>query len=146
VESSCVNEQTLPAATYTPVQANSPSEEREDEVNDLYLEAKLDDPPATIPFAVWDPDMPSRHPTPFSPLSRPLRATLNQGDMLYLPALWYHKVSQSCSEEGICCAVNYWYDMDFSGGFHAMSSFVRNIGLASAGESAVKTGGGPEIG
>jgi jumonji domain-containing protein 7 len=79
-------------------------------------------------------------------LSRPLRATLNQGDMLYLPALWYHKVSQSCSEEGICCAVNYWYDMDFSGGFHAMSSFVRNIGLASAGESAVKTGGGPEIG
>jgi len=49
--------------------------------------------------------------------------------MLYLPALWYHKVSQSCSDEGLCCAVNYWYDLDFSGGFWSTSNFVRSAGL-----------------
>lgn len=29
--------------------------------------------------------------------------------MLYLPALWYHRVSQ----KGITVAVNYWHDMQF---------------------------------
>lgn len=29
--------------------------------------------------------------------------------MLYLPALWYHRVSQN----GITVAVNYWHDMQF---------------------------------
>lgn len=30
-------------------------------------------------------------------------------DILYLPALWYHRVSQ----RGITVAVNYWHDMQF---------------------------------
>lgn len=54
--------------------------------------------------------------------------------MLYLPALWYHKVSQSCDEEGICCAINYWYDMEFSGSFWSMASFVRGVGMGVCGE------------
>ena len=35
--------------------------------------------------------------------------TVNEGEMLYLPSLWYHHVSQS---DG-CIAVNYWYDMQY---------------------------------
>ena len=72
--------------------------------------------------------------------------------MLYLPALWYHKVSQSCSDEGICCAVNYWYDLDFSGGFWSMANFVRGVGLlslrdgAAAGQTETEIGERGEIG
>lgn len=62
----------------------------------------------------------------------------------------YHKVSQSCSEDGICVAVNYWYakydesshmtpvnlakafhryDMEFSGPLYPATSFVRSVSL-----------------
>ena len=62
-----------------------------------------------VPFATWDPDFPEENGPEYSQYATPIRVTLGEGDMLYLPALWYHKVLQSCSEEGICCAVNYWY-------------------------------------
>jgi peptidyl-lysine (3S)-dioxygenase / protease len=101
VEAACINEQTLPAATYHSKLADPET------TGDL--EVQLDDPAETVPFATWDPDVPEKRPTAFSRLSKPLKVTLDVGDMLYLPALWYHKVSQSCSEEGICVAVNYWY-------------------------------------
>jgi peptidyl-lysine (3S)-dioxygenase / protease len=39
----------------------------------------------------------------------PMKVTLSAGDMFYLPALWYHRVTQS--EETV--AVNYWYDFNF---------------------------------
>ncbi|KAH8664067.1 cupin-like domain-containing protein [Xylariales sp. PMI_506] len=61
-----------------------------------------------VPFTTWDPDKPDVRQTKYSALAEPMRVTLNPGDMLYLPAMWYHKVSQSCSEEGVCIAVNYW--------------------------------------
>lgn len=79
VEAACVNEQVLPAATY------SPKDENEDEVE---LIVTMDEPAATVPFATWDPDDPSERPTKFSHLSKPMRVTLEEGDMLYLPALW----------------------------------------------------------
>lgn len=110
VETPCVNEMVLPAATYA-VSPTSPGHSgaintKEDE--EFTLEPKLDDPPSSIPFAIWDPDVPEAQATEFSSLSRPLRMTLEPGDILYLPALWYHKVKQSCSNEDICVAVNYW--------------------------------------
>jgi jumonji domain-containing protein 7 len=100
VEAACIGERVLNAATY------APSGEEED--GELELEVKLDEPPTTVPFATWDPDLPLQRTTSFSHLSQPLRITLAPGDMLYLPALWYHKVSQTCNEDGICCAINYW--------------------------------------
>lgn len=43
---------------------------------------------ASIPFAIWDPDMPKENATPYSELAKPMRVTLNPGDMLYLPCMW----------------------------------------------------------
>lgn len=45
-----------------------------------------------VPFAIWDPenDDPSGdYATQYSKLAQPVKVTLNPGDMLYLPAMWY---------------------------------------------------------
>jgi jumonji domain-containing protein 7 len=91
----------------------------------------LDQDAEDVPLATWDPDAPTKNTTEFSQLAKPLRVTLNPGDMLYLPAMWYHKVKQSCAPdgEGFVVAINYWYDMEFGGPFYSQSNFIRNIGL-----------------
>ncbi|PSR81203.1 putative phospholipase [Coniella lustricola] len=116
----CVNKKPLPPATY--------ARSRDGENLELIMDhsANGDEVP-DVPFAIWDPDCPEENATQYSKLAQPMRVTLNKGDMLYLPAMWYHKVSQSCSEEGICVAVNYWYDMDFSGPLFPLASFVRSV-------------------
>lgn len=111
----CVNEQALRPASY--VRGGGDGAEN----LDLSFEDGDD-----VPFATWDPDNPETATTRYSHLASPLRITLEPGDMLYLPAMWYHKVSQSISDEGICVAVNYWYDMEFSGPLYPLCSFVRS--------------------
>lgn len=123
IEAPCINEQFLPCATYkSHMSANSKDQ--------LMLTPSRSG--QRLPVATWDPDDPLTNTTPFSRLSKPLRFTLHAGDQLYLPALWYHKVSQSCSQEGICCSVNYWYDMDFAGSFYASNDFLRSISSLAA--------------
>lgn len=134
VEAACVNEKSVLAGTYVPQPRSSTSSSLSSEQHGEELIIKIDEPEEYVPFATWDPDEPEKNATPFSQYSRPLRVTLEEGDMLYLPALWYHKVSQSCNDEGICCAVNYWYDLDFSGGFWSTANFVRSVGLLSLSE------------
>ena len=51
-------------------------------------------------MATWDPDKLGQRTSKYSNLSRPLRVTLDSGDMLYLPSTWYHKVTQTCGPEG----------------------------------------------
>ena len=46
---------------------------------------------------------------PLLQYAHPLEVVVKTGDMLYLPALWFHSVTQSCETVGI----NYWYDMKF---------------------------------
>ncbi|RBA10669.1 hypothetical protein FPRO05_05258 [Fusarium proliferatum] len=97
----CVNEQPLKPATYTRGENG--------------MELKMDPDDEAVPFAIWDPDKPEQNATKLSHLARPLRVTLDPGDMLYLPAMWYHKVLQSCTEEdeGFVLAVNYWYQTTY---------------------------------
>jgi peptidyl-lysine (3S)-dioxygenase / protease len=75
VEVGCVAEKDLRSATYV-------------WDADGALAVKEDEPAQTLPFPTWDPDIPHLRPTQFSHLSKPLRVTLQAGDMLYLPALW----------------------------------------------------------
>lgn len=96
LEVACVEERSLPAATY------HPDEEGE-------FKVVPDEPPSEVPcWPTVDPDEPDGRAGKWWRYCRPLRVVLEPGDMLYLPAMWYHKVSQECGEEGICCAVNYW--------------------------------------
>ena len=39
----------------------------------------------------------------------PIQVRVQAGEMLYLPSLWFHRVTQSCETVGI----NYWFDMHF---------------------------------
>ncbi len=71
----CVNERSLPPATYARRSAR-------DQALDLRRDHADD-----VPFALWDPDAPTAHATPYSALARPMRVTLEPGDMLYLPAM-----------------------------------------------------------
>ncbi|KAL2760558.1 hypothetical protein ACRALDRAFT_1066933 [Sodiomyces alcalophilus JCM 7366] len=147
----CVNERPLRAATYRRQPADQPSPgqtdrgdkeegglvgeaDKEGETpsgasNGSTLVLEPDEGADDVPFATWDPDKPDANPTPYSHLAVPIRVDLEPGDMLYLPAMWYHKVSQFCVEgdEGFVLAVNYWYDMDFSGPLYPLASFVRDV-------------------
>lgn len=59
-----------------------------------------------IPVDALDPDL-TRFPS-FGSV-RPVRCTVRAGEMLYLPSLWFHHVTQSHG----AIAVNFWYDMEY---------------------------------
>lgn len=120
VEMPCTNEQLLPGARYRPNGVTGPIRPED-------LAFDVNDDGSMLPVATWDPDKPSERTSKYSHLSTPLRVSLDEGDLLYLPAMWYHKVSQSSGKEGFACAVNYWYDMEFSGSFWTANNFMRDV-------------------
>ncbi|MCJ1393179.1 hypothetical protein MMC18_006051 [Xylographa bjoerkii] len=133
VETGHINEQSLPTATYLPSgpQGSYKASELLSEVKQEQLVIKPDEGTEPVPCATLDPDRTGQEVQEIHHC-RPIRVTLGPGDMLYLPAMWYHKVSQTCGDEGICCAVNYWYDMDFGGFLYSSSAFIRAVALAVA--------------
>lgn len=48
---------------------------------------------------------------------------VHAGEMLYLPALWYHQVTQSCET----IAINYWYDMNFNSPLYCYYSLLQRL-------------------
>ena len=67
-------------------------------------------PSESISWIDSDPDNPLdllKHPN--LQYTHPIHVTVHAGEVLYIPALWYHQVSQTC----VTIAVNYWYDMKF---------------------------------
>lgn len=76
----------------------------------------LDDEADKIPWVPIDPQLPRSTLNEQYPLYRyakPQRVAVFEGQALYLPAGWYHHVSQQCGTwpDGTaapCIAVNYW--------------------------------------
>ncbi|KNC81708.1 hypothetical protein SARC_05980 [Sphaeroforma arctica JP610] len=66
-----------------------------------------------VPWIPVDTDKPDLQKFPKFKLATPVRCTVKPGEMLYLPAMWYHQVSQSSTNGDPVIAVNYWYDMAF---------------------------------
>lgn len=65
--------------------------------------------PNTVPWISIDPLAPDVKKYPRYRDAFVHHVTVESGDCLYLPSLWFHHVRQSHG----CVAVNYWYDMDF---------------------------------
>merc|ERR1719474_717486 len=76
-----------------------------------------DDSETTVPWEITDPEE-----LPADLL--PIKVTVKKGETLYLPALWYHQVSQK-GEEGRTVAVNFWYDMCFDSMSNVLLEFFK---------------------
>jgi len=85
----CVNEQELRPAHY--VRADGQK---------LKLEVEDGEGDEPVPFAIWDPDAPAERATSYSRFAEPMRVTLEPGDMLYLPAMWYVDFHARCFFKG----------------------------------------------
>jgi len=60
---------------------------------------------------------------PMLKFAHPQKVILSEGDMLYLPSLWYHQVTQTCET----VAVNYWFDMKFESPLWSYFNFIQNL-------------------
>jgi hypothetical protein len=91
----------------------------------------------TTPWLTVDPSSISEsgNEDPLLRSCKPLVVTLLPGEVLYLPALWFHSVSQITNSDGLCIAVNYWYDMDFSAPLYPMFNFIRHSAMIEDGRS-----------
>ncbi|XP_014997505.2 bifunctional peptidase and (3S)-lysyl hydroxylase JMJD7 isoform X5 [Macaca mulatta] len=81
-----------------------------------------------VPWIPLDPLAPDLARYPSYSQAQALRCTVRAGEMLYLPALWFHHVQQS---QG-CIAVNFWYDMEYDlkySYFQLLDSLTKASGL-----------------
>jgi peptidyl-lysine (3S)-dioxygenase / protease len=82
---------------------------------------RLEPSPASTPLVRWssvsDPLEASQMPSG----ACPVQITLEPGEMLYLPAAWWHYVQQS----GLTIALNWWYDMEPRGMGWVWQNFLR---------------------
>lgn len=62
---------------------------------------------------------------PLAALLKPLECVVHAGEMLYLPAMWYHRATQLCPT----ISVNYWHDMDFDCKY-VYYNFVHDVARA----------------
>ncbi|KAI8894386.1 JmjC domain-containing protein 7 [Globomyces pollinis-pini] len=83
----------------------------------------------TVPWVSVDPDNPDLVKFPLFQHASPIIATVEKGDILYLPSLWYHKVKQYPDANGRTIAVNFWYDMIFDARFTWSQFQDKMVGL-----------------
>ncbi|OXG42832.1 hypothetical protein C359_02159 [Cryptococcus neoformans Bt120] len=76
--------------------------------------------------------------------ARSLSITLQEGDTLFLPAGWWHRVEQEGGEEGIAVAVNYWYPSEIHPERYAYERFFRRIAIMSGMEGLIPPMGDEE--
>jgi hypothetical protein len=80
---------------------------------DEWFEVHLQTPEREVPWIPVDPDAVNRERFPLAAHITPIHAVVKAGDVLYLPALWHHKVAQRTDAQGRCIAFNQWYDMQY---------------------------------
>ncbi|KAI8149323.1 putative pla2g4b [Fennellomyces sp. T-0311] len=108
----CMHESIYPTAIYTPTESGS-------------YELKPLDPPMQTPWIPVDPLDPDLDRFPRFKHAKPIIVTVEKGDMLYLPALWFHQVLQH-GDEGVI-AINAWYDMDYRNVLYPSIGLFRNL-------------------
>mmetsp|Transcript_13992 Transcript_13992/g.20667 ORF Transcript_13992/g.20667 Transcript_13992/m.20667 type:complete len:298 (-) Transcript_13992:429-1322(-) len=52
----------------------------------------------------------------------PIIVHVKEGDILYLPSLWFHQVSQTCET----VAINWWFDMQFDSPLYCYFDLLQN--------------------
>lgn len=52
----------------------------------------------------------------------PITVSVRAGDILYLPSLWFHQVSQTCET----VAINWWFDMQFDSPLYCYFDLLQN--------------------
>ncbi|XP_010503196.1 PREDICTED: jmjC domain-containing protein 7-like isoform X1 [Camelina sativa] len=62
---------------------------------------------------------------------KPFHCTVKAGEILYLPSMWFHHVSQTPGDGGYTIAVNYWYDMQFDIKY-AYFNFLQSLSYKSS--------------
>lgn len=80
-----------------------------------------------IPWVDLDPLAPG-----LKQVGRMRTVTVQPGQMLYLPAGWFHHVTQQCGQwdngsPAPCIAVNYWYDQDYEGERYVMRQLMSRL-------------------
>jgi len=55
--------------------------------------------------------------------AHPVKVLVSEGEMLYIPSLWYHRVTQTCETVGI----NYWFDMKFNHPLWCYFNFLQQL-------------------
>jgi jumonji domain-containing protein 7 len=75
---------------------------------------------------------------PLLQYAHPLCIQVHAGDMLYLPSLWFHRVTQTCET----IAINYWYDMKFNDSKWIYFDFLEHLTVTSSGDDDKSKGVG----
>lgn len=94
---------------------------------------ELEDPVRYVPWCSVNPYPPpwekqreiNKFPLYFNG-PKPFAVTVKAGEMLYLPSMWFHHVTQSSDERRLTIAINYWYDMGFDIKY-AYFNFLQSI-------------------
>jgi jumonji domain-containing protein 7 len=60
---------------------------------------------------------------PLSKYAHPVTVRVRAGELLYLPSLWFHRVTQTCETIGM----NYWYDMNFESPLWCYFHFLQQL-------------------
>merc|ERR1712046_470425 len=93
-------------------------------------------PPSSVPWIPFDIAAPPMPCYPDFAKVQPVEVSVSRGEMMYLPAMWYHRVGQ----RGITVAVNYWHDMQF-GHAYVQHQFLRDVvGLEDSEEDFMDYG------
>jgi len=112
-----LQERNYPRAVYTRPHPGAPLQLTPIEVDENSNEASM------VSWASADPTKPIRG-------TMPLRVTIRAGETLYLPAGWWHHVTQSGDGPGGCgivIAINWWYDMEMRGDKWVWLNALRRV-------------------